>query len=36
MLKAADISKKYMTGRGAVTALAPCSLEFGERGLVLV
>ena len=36
MLKAADITKQYLTGRGAVTALAPCSLEFGERGLVLV
>lgn len=36
MLKAADISKTYITKRGEVTALAPCSIEFGECGLVLV
>ena len=36
MLKATDISKTYITKRGEVTALAPCSIEFGECGLVLV
>lgn len=36
MLKATGISKIFKTKRGEVTALAPCSLEFGESGLVLV
>ena len=36
MLKATQISKVYKTSRGEVTALAPCSLEFAESGLVLI
>lgn len=36
MLKATNISKVYKTKRGSVTALAPCSLEFGGHGLVLI
>lgn len=36
MLKATNISKVYKTKRGNVTALAPCSLEFGGHGLVLI
>lgn len=36
MLKATQIGKVYKTSRGEVTALAPCSLEFAESGLVLI
>lgn len=36
MLKATQISKVHRTSRGEVTALAPCSLEFAESGLVLI
>ena len=36
MLKATNISKVYKTSRGEVTALAECSLEFAESGLVLI
>lgn len=36
MLKATQISKVYKTSRGEVVALAPCSLEFAESGLVLI
>ena len=36
MLKATNISKVYKTKRGNVTALAPCSLEFGGHGLVII
>ena len=36
MLTATNICKIYKTSRGEVTALAPCSLEFGESGLVLI